>query len=170
MVSVTFDETALVCMAKLAEVAAAGTSTLTGTTHESLGSSRTRVTTAPSDGADAVKWTVPIRGFPPTILVALKLMEDKETSVLLLLCARSCAWSSAVLLRTSSTRGINFFIGLFLLPFIEFPSPIEWRTISFGSGDRDEAPSNSIHLHQRKKLNRNQLNRKPKPFASSHGR
>jgi hypothetical protein len=55
MVTVTLDETLLVCMAKLAEAAPVGTSTPTGTTHPPLGSSRTRFTTAPGHGAGAVK-------------------------------------------------------------------------------------------------------------------
>jgi hypothetical protein len=73
-----FDVTALVCIGKLALVAPGGTVTLEGIMHGSLGLFRARVTMAPPDGAPLLRCTVPVRGFPPVTLAALKLIEDKE--------------------------------------------------------------------------------------------
>src|ERR1039458_8204535 len=63
-----------------------------------------------------------------------------------------------------------FFMVVSLLPFIEFPSPIEWRTISFLS-DRltgMNSPINSTHFISAKKSDRNHVKtkadrRKPGP-------
>jgi hypothetical protein len=121
IVSVKSEVTALVWIAKFAEVAPVGTGTLAGTTNESLGSLRANATTAPPQGAGAVKWTVPIRVSPPTMLGALKLMEDREADALFLGYARTCAWSSAALARTRNTMVIRFFINF-------FPSTVNQRS------------------------------------------
>ena len=73
-----FDVTALVFIGKLALVAPGGTVTLEGIMHGSLGLLRARVTMAPPDGAPLIRCTVPVRGFPPVTLAALKLIEDKD--------------------------------------------------------------------------------------------
>ena len=73
-----FDVTALVCIGKLALVAPGGTVTLEGIMHGSLALLRAKVIIAPPGGAALIRCTVPVRGFPPVTLDALKLIEDKD--------------------------------------------------------------------------------------------
>src|ERR1700746_1012855 len=73
-----FDVTASVFIGKLALVAPGATVTLEGIMHGSLGLLRARVTMPPPEGAPLVRCTVPVRGFPPVTLAALKLIKDKD--------------------------------------------------------------------------------------------
>jgi hypothetical protein len=90
MTTLVFEETRCVLTAKFALVFPAGTVTLDGTVATDVLPLES-VTTAPPEGAAAVRVTVPVELFPPLTLVGLRVSEESVTADAGVMVSDACA-------------------------------------------------------------------------------
>jgi hypothetical protein len=90
MTTLLFEETRCVLTAKFALVFPAGTVTLDGTVATEVLLLES-VTTAPPEGAAAVRVTVPVELFPPLTMVGLRVSEESVTADARVMVRDACA-------------------------------------------------------------------------------